>query len=89
MDLHGEARHRNPDERDRFEVAEFFDVAVADVAAGAVALPDDAGVAGLGVPLGCVANGASQLQASVPVTRTPWRSRCSVASWPMPQPVST
>ena len=70
----------------RLEVVQLLDVAVADLASGAVALPDDRRVVLARVALAVCTNGASQLHASVPVTRTPRSSRYSVASRPMPQP---
>ena len=79
-----------PVDGQRFEIVQLLDVAIADVAAGLVPLPDDRGVmASPRIAWRCGRTGASQLQPSVPVTRTPRSSRYSVASAPMPQPEAT
>src|SRR5213075_1193200 len=49
VDLHREATDRKTLRRQLVEIVQLLDVAVADLAAGAVALPDQAGVVGLGV----------------------------------------
>jgi hypothetical protein len=48
LDLHRKAGHREPGRRQKFQIVQFFDVAVADVPPGLVALPDQAGIFGLG-----------------------------------------
>src|SRR5262249_57479119 len=42
----GKAAHHEPFGRQRFEIVELLDVAIADLATGSVAFPDQAGVAG-------------------------------------------
>jgi hypothetical protein len=46
LGLYREAAHLEAERRQLVEVGELFHVAVADLAAGLVAFPDDAGVAG-------------------------------------------
>src|SRR5262245_28793509 len=48
LDLEGEARDREPGRRKCVQIGELLDVAVADLHAGAVAFPDDRGIAALG-----------------------------------------
>jgi len=45
FDLYGEAAHLEAERRQLVEVGELFPVAIADLAAGLMAFPDDAGVA--------------------------------------------
>src|SRR5689334_23116060 len=49
LDLHGEARHLEPGRRQLFEIVQLLEMAIADMAAGLVAFPDQAGVFRLGV----------------------------------------
>jgi hypothetical protein len=88
-DLDREAAHREPVWRQGFEVVQLFEVAIADLAARLVPLPDQPGIAAGGRFSRLCTKGASQLQPSVPVSRTPRSSRYSVASRPMPQPAET
>src|SRR5665213_1160376 len=46
-DLHREAAHHETLRRQHFEIVQLLDVAIADLAAGTVALPDDGGVLAL------------------------------------------
>src|SRR6478609_6998975 len=55
LDLHREARDLEAVIGQRVEVRELLHVAIADLASGLVAFPDDAGVAGLGEAFGRVA----------------------------------
>src|SRR3954451_21701720 len=43
LDLHRKARHHEPGRRQLLQIVQLFDVAIADVAAGLVAFPDQAG----------------------------------------------
>src|SRR5271166_83312 len=54
LDLGREARDHESGRRQRLEIVQLLDVAVADAPAGLVALPDDRGVARFGVALGGV-----------------------------------
>src|SRR6476659_5241660 len=59
LDLDRETRHGEPGRGQLLEVVQLFDVAVADVASGLVAFPDQAGIPGFGVFLrgvdeGCI-----------------------------------
>ena len=66
----------NPVGRQRLEIVQLLDMAIADLAAGLVALPDQARRSRVAAISRLVwTNGASQLQPSVPVTRTPRSSR--------------
>src|SRR5438552_3365550 len=47
MDLHRETTDRETLRRQLVQIVQLFDVAIADLAAGPVALPDQAGVVGL------------------------------------------
>src|SRR6478736_8439768 len=49
LDLHRKARHHEPGRRQLFEIMQFLDMSIADVAAGLVAFPDQAGISGLGI----------------------------------------
>src|SRR5665213_3742405 len=49
--FHRKAAHREAFGRQRFEIVQLFDMAVADLASGAMAFPDQSGIAGLGVLL--------------------------------------
>ena len=84
----GKQRDLEAERRQRVEVGQLLHVAIADLAAGLVAFPDDARIAASRAKRSGREwlNGASQLQPSVPATRTPCLSRNSVASRPMPQP---
>src|ERR1700732_3073979 len=48
LDLDRKTRHGETGRRQKLQIVQLFDVAVADVASGLVALPDQAGIAGLG-----------------------------------------
>ena len=75
-DLHRQAAHREPGRRQHLQVVQLLNVAVADLAAGLVALPDQAGVARLAVrSRACGRTARASSQPSVPVTRTPRSSR--------------
>src|SRR5215470_863384 len=52
LDLDGEAGNREAVRRQRLQVVQFLDMAVADLAAGPVAFPDELGVLGDGIPFG-------------------------------------
>ena len=73
--LNGKQQTAKPVARQRLEVVQLLEMAVADLHAGAMPFPDQAGIAGLGVARLVWTKGASQLQPSVPVTRTPRSSR--------------
>ena len=75
FDLGRETRDREAVGRQNFEIVQLLDMAIADVAAGLVAFPDQRGVVGCSIFLAVWTKGASQLQPSIPVTRTPWLSR--------------
>src|SRR3954454_15954530 len=49
LDLDREAGHGETGRRQLLQIVQLFDVAIADMAAGLVAFPDQAGVLGLGV----------------------------------------
>jgi hypothetical protein len=66
--------------RQRLEVVQLLEVAIADVAPGLVALQISPGSWLSAYLFAVCTNGASQLQASVPVRRTPRSSRYIVAS---------
>src|SRR6266478_32043 len=48
LDLDRKARHGETGRRQKLQIVQLFDMAVADVASGLVALPDQAGIPGLG-----------------------------------------
>jgi 4-carboxymuconolactone decarboxylase len=79
-DLVREAADGEAVRRQGLQVVQLLEVAVADVAAGLVAFPDQAWRRAFRRTSGRCTNGASQLQASVPVRRTPRSSRYMVAS---------
>src|SRR5574337_1015017 len=75
LDFHRKTCDHEAGGGQRFEVVKLLDVAVTDVAAGLVALPDNRGVVGLRVALGGMDEGRVPAPSVVPVTRTPRRSR--------------
>ena len=75
VNLHREAGHLEPVGGQRLQVVQLLDVGVADGAAGAMAFPDDRRVVVLGVAPRGEGERRVQLQASVPVSRTPRSSR--------------
>ena len=80
-DLVRETRDEEAARRQHFEVVQLLEVAVADVAPGLVAFPDQRRRRGSRrISCAVCTKGASQLQASVPVRRTPRSSRYMVAS---------
>src|SRR4030095_7736452 len=54
LDLHRKARHHESGRRQLLEIMQLLDVAIADMAAGLVAFPDQAGILGLRIFLGGV-----------------------------------
>jgi hypothetical protein len=78
--LCGKQLMKKPSGWQHLQVVQLLDVAVANVATGLVALPDQRRVPVALYFLAVCTKGASQLQASVPVRRTPRSSRYMVAS---------
>lgn len=74
-DLNREAANRKTTRRRRLQIVQFLQMTVADLVPSLVPLPDQPGIAGLGIAFFCVQERESQLQPSVPVRRTPRSSR--------------
>src|ERR1700687_192231 len=49
LDLDGETRHHEAGRGQKLQIVQLLDMAVADVTAGLVAFPDQAGILGLGI----------------------------------------
>src|SRR5436190_23580736 len=79
-DLDREATHHKPVGRERFEIVQLFEVAIADLAPGLVTSQIRPGSPVAAYFSLVWTKGASQLQPSVPVSRTPRSRRYRVAS---------